>query len=137
MDTASKDTRPQIVIVVDDDPAVLSALKFSLEIEGFDVRSFENGEAMLNTRELPDQGCLVIDYYLSGINGLDLLELLRARRVALPAILITTPNTAVRERAIRLGVPIIEKPLLSNALLEKVHQVLNLGKSPDRLDRCR
>lgn len=137
MGVPSNDKRPQIVIVIDDDLAVLNALKFSLEIEGFDVRSFENGDAMLHEGKLPDEGCLVVDYWLEGMNGLDLLEFLRARQIALPVILITTPNSAIAERAARLDVPIVEKPLLSNALVEKIREMLDLRRKPDRFNQGR
>jgi hypothetical protein len=45
--------------------------------------------------------------------------------VGLPAILITTnPRTALRNRAAAAGVPIVEKPLLTDALLTTVHNAL-------------
>ena len=81
-------------------------------------------EAAASAR-LPSQGCLVVDYDLPGMNGLQLLRSLRARRVDLPAILITTqPKRAVRLEAAAAGVPIVEKPLLSDALLESVQHAL-------------
>jgi FixJ family two-component response regulator len=62
-----------------------------------------------------------LDQNLPGMSGLDLLALLRERRIDLPAILITTqPNAALRRRAKQGGVAIIEKPLLGEALLQGV-----------------
>ena len=48
-DLAARD----IVVVVDDDPAVRNSLKFSLEIEGFAVRIFGSGGELLEARDLP------------------------------------------------------------------------------------
>ena len=63
------------------------------------------------------QGCLVLDYKMPRLNGLQLLTRLGARRLDLPAILITSnPSAATRERAAEAGVAIIEKPLLGNTL---------------------
>lgn len=113
------------VILVDDDPAVTHAMQFSFDLEGLDVRSFRDGESLLAAGDLPEAGCLILDQNLPGMDGLALLERLRATGVGLPAILITTnPRTALRIRAAAAGVPIIEKPLLTDALLTIVRKAL-------------
>lgn len=114
------------VLIVDDDQAVLNSLKFSLELEDFAVSIYRSGTELLEDRAMPQVGCLVIDYYISDTNGLDLLQLLRARNVALPAILITShPSTALRRRAAAAGVSIVEKPLLGDALTESIRRALD------------
>ncbi len=113
------------VILVDDDPAVTHAVQFSFDLEGLEVRGYRDGESLLASREMPDHGCLVLDQNLPGMDGLTLLEGLRALGVQLPAILITTnPRAVLRDRAAAAGVPIIEKPLLTDALLTTVRQAL-------------
>jgi FixJ family two-component response regulator len=113
------------VILVDDDPAVTHAIQFSFDLEGLDVRSFCDGESLLVAGDLPGSGCLILDHNLPGMDGLALLECLRAAGVELPAILVTTnPRTALRNRAAAAGVPIIEKPLLTDALLTTVRKAL-------------
>lgn len=122
---ASAPARPA-VILVDDDPAVTHAMQFSFDLEGLDVRSYRDGESLLANGALPESGCLVLDQNLPGMDGLSLLERLRANGVRLPAILITTnPRTALRDRAAAAGVPIIEKPLLTDALLTTVRTALS------------
>jgi FixJ family two-component response regulator len=116
-----------VVIVVDDDPAVRNSLRFSLEVEGFAVRDYPDGMELLNDRELPREGCLVIDQNLPGMKGLDVVARLRDRHVSVPAILITShPTATVSERAARAGVPIVEKPLLGNTLLDRIHDVVGM-----------
>ena len=114
------DQTPGILILVDDDSAVLSALKFAFEVEGFDVRTFPDAESLLAAPGVPDLGCLVLDYKLPGLNGLQLLRRLRRRGVTLPAVLITTPEPIVLAQAAAAKVPIVEKPLLTSALLDAV-----------------
>ena len=110
-----------IVIVVDDDPAVRSSLKFSLEIEGFAVRTFGCATELLDSSEARLGGCFVVDEKMPGMSGLDLIVSLRARDIVAPAILITSqPSAMVAARAVEARVPIIEKPLLSNALVEQI-----------------
>jgi two-component system response regulator FixJ len=117
--------RRPTVVVIDDDPAVRSSLKFALEVEGFAVRVYPTGSDLLNEEEMPESGCLVTDYNLPGMNGLDLLARLRERKVSLPAILITThPSAAVRSRAASAGVRLIEKPLLGDALFQGIRAAL-------------
>lgn len=113
------------VFLVDDDPAVAHAVQFSFDLEGLDVRNFRDGETLLASGSLPEKGCLVLDYHLPGVDGLELLDRLRANGVRMPAVLITTnPRTNLRARAAASGVPIIEKPLLTDALLTAVRSAL-------------
>jgi two-component system response regulator FixJ len=109
------------VLVVDDDPAVRNSLKFMLNIEGFEVRSYHDGAELLQDSHLPIDACLVIDQILPGMSGLDVVDAVRKRVGALPAILITTHLTeALRKRAVSLRVPIITKPLLDDVLLQAI-----------------
>jgi len=74
---------------------------------------------------LADCTCFIIDQKLPGMSGLELVAALRRQHVDVPAILITThPTIILRERAARAGIPIVEKPLLGNALLERVQAAL-------------
>lgn len=112
------------VLLVDDDPAVAHAVQFSFDLEGLDVRSFSDAAGLLAS-DIPSEGCLVLDYHLPDIDGLDLLERLRANGVRLPAVLMTTnPRMMLKARAAVAGVPIIEKPLLTDALLTAVRSAL-------------
>lgn len=114
-----------LVLLVDDDPAVRSSLKFALELDGFAVELFCDGEALSRRETLPAHACLLIDHRLPGIDGLSLLTLLRARGSALPAIIITSnPTQHVRERAAAAGALLIEKPLFGDALADVLRAVL-------------
>lgn len=117
-------SRP-VVVVVDDDAAVRSSLAFSLDLQGFDVSTCESGEALLN-RALPAGGaCLVLDERLPGISGMEALRQLRQRDVTLPAILITShPKPDLRAAAAAAGVPIVEKPLIGDALMTSIRRAL-------------
>jgi FixJ family two-component response regulator len=114
-----------VLLVVDDDVAVLNSLKFCFEIEGFAVRLYADTSALLSDPDLPGFGCLVIDYHMPDMNGLELLARLRSNGVALPAVLITGhPGPAPRRRAAEAGIAIVEKPLLGNALTEAIRRAL-------------
>jgi FixJ family two-component response regulator len=114
------------VIVVDDDEAVRKSLKFALELEGLEVRLYESSEQLLSDRELPENGCLVIDYYMPAMNGVELIDALRRRHVDLPAILITAKATdELRRRAARAGFrQVLEKPLEDGSLFDSIRGAL-------------
>ena len=104
--------------------------KFSLEIEGFTVHSYATGTELLGAGDLSPCDCLVVDQKMPGMSGLDLIALLRDRHFSAPAILITSdPSPSLRERARKAAVPIVEKPLLGNALLEQIRDVVGAGRS--------
>ena len=114
-----------VIVVVDDDAAVRGSLKFALEIEGFAVRTYPKGDDLLGDLRLGDCACFIIDQRLPGMNGLDVVAELRKERIAAPVILITShPTNIVQERAARAGVPIVEKPLLGNALIDRVRDAI-------------
>ena len=114
-----------VVGIVDDEPAVRNSLKFSLEIEGLAVAVFAGANELLRERDLSRFRCLVVDQNMPGLNGLDLVAELRSRQVPVPIILITSnPSKALVARAETAGVPIVEKPLLGNALMDKVREAV-------------
>ncbi len=126
-----RDPEP-FVIVIDDDLAVLSAISFAFESEGIRVQAYQSAEAMLAEDLYRSAACLVVDELLDGMGGLDLCAHLRARGVDMPAILISTPTEALQRRAAEGGILLVEKPLLSNALLDAVHRILDrAAKRPD------
>jgi FixJ family two-component response regulator len=113
------------VLIVDDDPAVRSSLQICLEIEGYVVRTYSCGADLLDDLNIPEDGCLVIDYRLPRMNGLDLLSELRRRKVKLPAILVTTdPSVSVRAQTAAAGAALVEKPLLNEALFEGIRAAM-------------
>jgi two-component system response regulator FixJ len=74
---------------------------------------------------VPDAGCLVIDYRLPSMNGLDLLSELRRRKIMLPAIVVTTePSASVRARTAAAGAALIEKPLLNESLFDGIRAAM-------------
>ena len=115
-----------IVLVVDDDAAVRAALKFALEVEGFRVQLYDGPQALLADANLPEQTCLVIDYRMPDIDGIEVVDRLRRRNVFLPAILISGHvSKQMRSLAQRSGlIRVLEKPLSDAALVENIRGAL-------------
>jgi two-component system, LuxR family, response regulator FixJ len=121
----------RIILVVDGDSAVIDSLKFMLGVEGFEVRAYRNVHEVLNNvnellneDDLAASSCLVVDYHLPTMNGLELVAQLRDRRILIPAILVTSlPSEDLRNRAAAAGVSIVEKPLLASHLFDSIREV--------------
>ncbi|MEZ5956327.1 MAG: response regulator [Hyphomonadaceae bacterium] len=120
-------SRAAPLVLVDDDPALLHALSFAFETEGYLVHAFSDAESLLAHAEARHRAvCFVLSQRLPGMTGLGLLAALRAEGIATPAILTTfNPPPAVGRAADAAGVDIVEKPLLDGILATKVREAVN------------
>jgi FixJ family two-component response regulator len=114
------------VYVVDDDVGVLGSLRFLLETEGFEVRTFRSGAALLRAARPAEVDCLVIDYKMPDMNGLDLVASLRGNDITAPVILITGyPDENIAARAATAGVEhVLLKPLLGDSLAKHIRTAI-------------
>lgn len=113
------------VIVVDDDRGLRTALRYSLEIDGFDVVSCATGETLLDLALPQTAACLVVDQRLPGISGIEALEALRRRQVTIPAIVMTSAaDGRLRGRLLLANAQLIEKPLLNDHLTATIRDLI-------------
>lgn len=121
------------VYVVDADAAVREGLSALLAENRVTVRTFASAEAFLAELPAADRGCLIVEVHLPGMDGLELLERLRARGRRLPVIVLASCSdvpTAVR--AMRSGaLDFIDKPFIDRVLLNRVRQALAVMNDRD------
>ena len=91
---------PQSILVVEDDESIREMLRYYFKSVGYEVRSYESGEAMFQGEE--GQGCpvlCILDIMLPGMDGLEILRRLRTDRdrSKVPVILLTA-RTAEMDR---------------------------------------
>jgi FixJ family two-component response regulator len=119
---------PPIIVVVDDDAAVRSSLKFTLEIDGFAVRTYASAEELLKSGHLDDFQCLVVDQDMPRMTGLELVAVLRKQGLTVPALLVSGHMTpAVTRQASAAGIPTVEKPFLGNGLIDSIRAAIDRG----------
>ncbi len=110
---------PSKLLLVEDDPAVRRSLQLLLRGRGYNVRAYADGRQMLDDPAAIDAACLITDYRMTSLNGIDLLRDLRARGWQRPAILITGfHGAALASAAHDAGFDVVlEKPLQDQALM--------------------
>jgi two-component system CheB/CheR fusion protein len=118
-------TRPT-VFVVDDDPAVRAAIMAVLADDGLQAEAYADGETFLRAYHNGVEGCLLVDAYMPGMSGIDLLERLRKDGRHLPALMITGQSDVhMAVTAMKAGaLDFIEKPVGRVELLESVTRAL-------------
>lgn len=117
------------VCIVDDDQALRHALAFEMSTQGYTVQQFPDAEAALDSPDLSPSACLVVDQRLPRLDGLFLIEALRARGAAARAILITSnPARSLSRRCTSLGIPLIEKPLIEDDLSAAVQRAFSAAR---------
>ena len=113
------------VLIVDDDEAVRSALKFALELDVFNVIVHSRAIDVLADPGLGTIDCLVASDGLPGMDCFQLIDRLRQLGLRIPAIVVTGNATQlVRYRASACGARLVlEKPLMENSLVDAIHAV--------------
>jgi len=114
------------VCIIDDDQAVLAALRSLLTAEGYAVRAHDSARTFLDMIEQDDCGCLVTDVRMPGMSGLDLLAKMKERRVSIPVIVITAHgDIPLAIAAMKRGATqFFEKPFDNDALLDSIRAAL-------------
>lgn len=117
------------VHIIDDDDAVRDSLAVLLEIRGVPVVTYPSAQAFLWA--LPDglSGCVVTDVQMPGMNGLELLAMLKASGNTLPVVVATARGgRAMAAEALAQGaVALLEKPFQPDAFIDAVCSYMSKG----------
>ena len=122
-------TRP-IVAIVDDDEAVGNAIEVLMRSVGLVARAFSSGEEFLRSPELSRTGCLVVDFDMPRMSGLDLHNNLSQWGKEIPTVMIPAfPSDEIRARALQAGIICyLPKPFDGSDLLNCIQAALDRAK---------
>lgn len=124
------------IALVDDDRHILTSLAMLLEVEGFSVDGYSDGQVALSAfgRQMPDLA--VIDISMPRLDGLDMLQKLR-RRSMMPVIFLTARDEEADEiLALRLGADdYIRKPFSPRLLSARIRALLRRQTAAQEEDR--
>ena len=117
----------RVVFVVDDDRDVREALRGVLEDAGMEVEDYASCRDFLDAYRPGREACLVIDAYLPGMSGLELLRRMADGGHRVPAIMITgNSDVPMAVQAMKAGaLDFIEKPVNAEELLACVGLALH------------
>jgi len=127
------------VFIVDDDDHIRQAIRTVLEDDGRVVETYASCEAFLEAYR-PDAGaCLLIDAYLPGMSGLELLRRLHNDGHRLPSIMITgNSDVPMAVEAMKAGaLDFIEKPIGGEELIASIERALELSQDSNKLQEWR
>ena len=115
-----------LISIVDDDDSLRNSLDNLIRSVGFRAQGFSSAEAFLNSNQLHDTACLILDVRMPGMSGLDLQRQLVATNCRIPIIFITSHGDGdARARALEAGaVDFLYKPFREEALLNAIHTAL-------------
>ncbi|MGO9758785.1 MAG: chemotaxis protein CheB [Roseiarcus sp.] len=132
-------SEPPTIFVVDDDSQVCEAIRSVLKEDGRTVQTFATCEAFLEAYRSGQDACLLIDAYLPGMNGLELLQRLHDAGDRLPAIMITgNSDVPMAVQAMKAGaLDFIEKPIGRDELLASVARALEQSRDAGKLVQWR
>jgi two-component system nitrogen regulation response regulator NtrX len=121
------------ILVIDDEAAIRDSLRMTLEYDGYEFVGAATGQEgiALAEREAPD--LVLLDVKMPGMDGLEVLDRLRAMNEALPVVVISghgTITTAV-EATKKGAFDFIEKPFASERVLVSLRNALDQGRLRD------
>jgi two-component system response regulator TtrR len=111
------------VFVVDDDPGILSSVEANLTAHGYTVKCFASAEEFLEQHHPTQVGCVLIDLWLPGMGGSELLQRLQESRSLLSVVIISGMiGSAALEACEKSSVPILAKPYNEQTFLKLVEE---------------
>lgn len=118
------------VFLVDDDADIRASLSRALSLRGYSVKSFASAHDFLDGFEKNFTGCLLLDYGMPHMDGLELQKHLRDMGSQLPVIFITghggVPESVA---AMKMGaVDFLEKPFKQSVLIARIEVALDADK---------
>jgi FixJ family two-component response regulator len=115
------------ISVVDDDDSIRESLRGLIRSIGFSANVFASAEEFLNSDQLHNTSCLILDVRMPGMNGMELQRHLTVNGCEVPVIFITAHgDEEARSRALRDGaIAYLFKPFSEDALLSAVHTALD------------
>ncbi len=122
----------QTIALVDDDRNILTSVAMALEAEGFEVRTYADGDEALRGLTTRPADLAVLDIKMPRMDGMELLSRLR-QNSNMPVIFLTSKDDEVDELlGLRMGADdYIKKPFSQRLLIERIRALLRRHQTVD------
>jgi FixJ family two-component response regulator len=109
-----------LISIIDDDESIRVATASLLRSFGYRAHTFASAEEFLESPNVHETSCLIIDVQMPKMTGIELQRLLRAKGIATPIIFITAfPEDKLRSRALDdVASCMLSKPFDGSVLIE-------------------
>jgi FixJ family two-component response regulator len=115
----------KLVVVVDDDPSMLTGVQRLLTAKGFDTAVFTSAEALLDGAAGDGVACYILDIHLGGMSGIELRRQLAAKGCTVPIIFMTAfDDEATQQEALDAGcIAYLHKPFPASLLIGAIDKI--------------
>jgi FixJ family two-component response regulator len=128
----------ETIFLIDDDVSVRDGLTCLIESIGVPVQAFTSANEFLNSNPGELAGCVVLDFSMPGMNGLELQNEMNESGIRMPVIFLTgCGDIPMTVRALKAGaVHFLTKPVRENELMDAIRQALELDRKrrPERAE---
>lgn len=118
----------ELIFTVDDEVHILELIKYNLEENGYQVKTFENGDALLRELEITVPDLFILDIMLPGKDGLELCRCIRQKNTTknVPIIMLTAKSEEIdKVLGLELGADdYLTKPFGVRELVARVKALL-------------
>jgi len=122
------------ILIIEDDKAILMALKDDLEFEGYEVSAAYDGKEGLKLAMSQEFQLIVLDILLPELNGFEVCKKLREAKINTPILMLTAARTDEMDKVLgfELGADdYVTKPVGSRELAARVKAILRRARQED------
>lgn len=125
-----------IVYVIDDDDAMRDSLNFLLDSSGYSVTLFDDAQRFLDALPGLAFGCVLSDVRMPGIDGIELLKLMKAQHSPFPILIMTGHgDVPLAVEAMKLGaVDFLEKPFEDDRLVTMIESAIRQAEPAAKIE---
>lgn len=124
------------VFIVDDEESIRASLTRALRTRGYNAKAFASAQDFLDSEAFDLPGCLILDFGMPGMTGLELQQVLVARGRTIPIIFVTGHGGVPEAvQAMKYGaVDFLEKPFSQDTLIQRIETALKMDAQARRAD---
>ena len=117
-------TDKKLIHIVDDEDSIRRSVSFMLKTSGYQVETWNSGQAFLKEVKHAEHGCILLDVRMPEIDGLEVQRALAERGVTMPVVIMTGHgDISIAIRAMKAGaVDFLEKPFEKSALIAAIEE---------------